>query len=145
MYKSRLAVQLSERVIIYEPSNSNDEMHYRICEKLNQALNCNLLVVTANNLILCMERRLQSLSFNGTVEREWILDGLITYIKVVGGPVGQECLIAGSFNKNLHTHCQAKIEPFSRILILYSCLFPKYIITIFTQYCISEAEVLFLF
>ncbi|XP_076182185.1 intraflagellar transport protein Oseg1 isoform X4 [Ptiloglossa arizonensis] len=95
VYKCRLAVQLSERVIIYEPTNSTDGMHYRICEKLNQALSCNLLVVTANNLILCTERRLQSLSLSGIVEREWILDGLITYIKVVGGPVGQECLIAG--------------------------------------------------
>lgn len=99
MYKNRLAVQLSERVIIYEPSNSNDGMHYRIYEKLNQVLNCNLLVVTTNNLILCTERQLQSLSFNGTIEREWILDGLITYIKVVGGPIGQECLIIGSYYK----------------------------------------------
>ncbi|XP_029052422.2 intraflagellar transport protein 122 homolog [Osmia bicornis bicornis] len=95
VYKNRLAVQLSERVIIYEPSNSNDGMHYRIREKLNQALNCNLLVVAANNLVLCTEKRLQSLSFNGIIGREWILDGLITYIKVVGGPAGQECLIAG--------------------------------------------------
>lgn len=70
-------------------------MHYRIREKLNQALNCNLLVVAANNLVLCTEKRLQSLSFNGIIGREWILDGLITYIKVVGGPAGQECLIAG--------------------------------------------------
>uniref|UniRef100_A0A6P3UIJ5 Intraflagellar transport protein 122 homolog n=1 Tax=Bombus terrestris TaxID=30195 RepID=A0A6P3UIJ5_BOMTE len=95
VYRNRLAVQLSERVIIYEPSNSNDGMHYRIYEKLNQTLNCNLFVVTTNNLILCTERQLQSLSFNGTIEREWILDGLITYIKVVGGPIGQECLIIG--------------------------------------------------
>ncbi|XP_076277313.1 intraflagellar transport protein Oseg1 isoform X1 [Lasioglossum baleicum] len=96
LYKNRLAVQLSERVIIYEPSNTNDDgMHYRICEKLNQPLNCNLLVVTTNNLILCTERRLQSLSFSGTIEREWILDALITYIKVVGGPIGQECLVVG--------------------------------------------------
>lgn len=102
MYKCRLAVQLSERVIIYEPTNSTDGMHYRICEKLNQALSCNLLVVTANNLILCTERRLQSLSLSGIVEREWILDGLITYIKVVGGPVGQECLIAGLYYKKIY-------------------------------------------
>ncbi|KAG6796046.1 intraflagellar transport protein [Apis mellifera caucasica] len=95
VYKNRLAVQLSERVIIYEPLNSNDGMHYRIYEKLNQALSCNLLVITTNNLILCTERRLQSLSFNGIIEREWILDGLITYIKVIGGPIGQECLIIG--------------------------------------------------
>ncbi|XP_014477546.1 PREDICTED: intraflagellar transport protein 122 homolog [Dinoponera quadriceps] len=95
VYRNRLAVQLPERVIIYEPSGASDGMHYRIREKLNQTLNCNLLVVTSNNLVLCLERRLQSLSFTGVIEREWILDGLITYIKVAGGPAGQECLIAG--------------------------------------------------
>lgn len=97
VYRNRLAVQLSERVIIYEPSGAGDGMHYRIRDKLNQTLNCNLLVVTSNHLVLCLERRLQSLSFSGIIEREWILDGLITYIKVAGGPAGQECLIAGKF------------------------------------------------
>ncbi|KAG7202395.1 hypothetical protein KM043_018711, partial [Ampulex compressa] len=95
IYRGKLAVQLPERVIIYEPSSSAEGMHYRVCEKLNQPLNCNLLVVTANNLVLCLERRLQSLSFTGVVEREWILDEIITYIKVIGGPVGRECLIVG--------------------------------------------------
>ncbi|KYN32363.1 hypothetical protein ALC56_13220 [Trachymyrmex septentrionalis] len=95
VYRNRLAVQLPERVIIYEPSGTGDGMHYRIRDKLNQTLNCNLLVVTSNHLVLCLERRLQSLSFAGIIEREWILDGLITYIKVAGGPAGQECLIAG--------------------------------------------------
>ncbi|KYN08527.1 PREDICTED: intraflagellar transport protein 122 homolog [Cyphomyrmex costatus] len=94
VYRNRLAVQLPERVIIYEPSGT-DGMHYRIRDKLNQTVNCNLLVVTSNHLVLCLERRLQSLSFTGIIEREWILDGLITYIKVAGGPAGQECLIAG--------------------------------------------------
>lgn len=95
MYRDRLAVQLPERVIVYEPSGNSEGMHYRIRDKLTQSLNCNLLVVTTNHLILCLEKRLQSLTFTGVIEREWILDGAITYIKVVGGPSSQECLIAG--------------------------------------------------
>lgn len=94
IYRDRLAVQLPERVIIYEPTGT-DRMHYRIREKLNQTLDCQLLVVTTNHLILCSERRLQSLFFTGVIEREWILDDIITYIKIIGGPAGQECLIAG--------------------------------------------------
>ncbi|XP_066600383.1 intraflagellar transport protein 122 homolog isoform X2 [Prorops nasuta] len=78
VYKNRLAVQLPERVIIYEPSGSSDGMHYRIKEKLNQGLNCNFFVVTTDHLVLCLERRLQSLSFVGVIEREWILDRLNT-------------------------------------------------------------------
>ena len=70
-------------------------MHYKIKEKLSMSLECNLLVVTTNNLILCLDKRLQSMSFNGDIEREWILDGAIFYIKVIGGPPGRECLTAG--------------------------------------------------
>ena len=75
-------------------------MHYRIREKLAQTLDCNLLVVTSNHLILCLEKRLQSVSFAGVIEREWILDSSITYIKVAGGPAGKECLITGSLNNS---------------------------------------------
>ncbi|XP_046605986.1 intraflagellar transport protein 122 homolog isoform X1 [Neodiprion virginianus] len=95
VYRDRLAVQLPERVIIYEPSGNSEGMHYRIRDKLPQSLNCNLLVVTTNHLVLCLDKRLQSLTFTGIIEREWILDGVITYIKVAGGPSGQECIIAG--------------------------------------------------
>ncbi|XP_051161996.1 intraflagellar transport protein 122 homolog [Leptopilina boulardi] len=95
VYKDKLAVQLPERVIIYEPSGNNEGMHYRITDKLAQALNCHMLVVTTNRLILCLDKRLQSLTFTGTIDREWILDGAITYLKIIGGPVGQECLVAG--------------------------------------------------
>lgn len=95
VYRDKLAVQLPERVIIYEPSGNSNGMHYRIQEKLSQTLNCNLLVVTSNHLILCLEKRLQSMSFSEIIEREWVLDSVITYIKVVGGPPSKECLIAG--------------------------------------------------
>ncbi|XP_001602472.1 intraflagellar transport protein 122 homolog [Nasonia vitripennis] len=98
VYRDRLAVQLSERVIIYEPSGNTEDMHYRIRDKLAQSLECSLLVVTTNNLMLYLDKRLQSLSFTGIIEREWILDGPVCYIKVVGGPPGQERLLAGLKN-----------------------------------------------
>ena len=64
IYKHRLAVQLAERIIIYELySADSSDMHYRVKEKINQKLDCNLLVVCTNHLILCQEKRLQSLNF----------------------------------------------------------------------------------
>ncbi|KDR19634.1 hypothetical protein L798_06155, partial [Zootermopsis nevadensis] len=99
IYKHRLAVQLPERVVIYE-LNSGDSvgMHYRVKEKINQKLECNLLVVCTEHLVLCQEKRLQCLTFEGVKEREWVMESPIRYIKVVGGPPGREGLLLGVKN-----------------------------------------------
>lgn len=50
-----LQVQLPDRIVIYELySEDAADMHYRIKEKINRKFDCNLLVVTANNIILCL-------------------------------------------------------------------------------------------
>jgi intraflagellar transport protein 122 len=151
VYKDRLAVQLPDRVCIYELSNDDqNDMHYRVRDKIHRALECNLLVVTSMHIILCQEKKLQvggpprppfphppSLpprptaadcspcakstphcalrplartvgkprkqrvqlySFQGEKEREWILEEVIRYIKVVGGPPGREGLLVGLRN-----------------------------------------------
>ncbi|KAI8925767.1 hypothetical protein BC831DRAFT_459392 [Entophlyctis helioformis] len=96
IYKDRLAVQLPDRIIIYELFHDDaGDMHYRIKEKLQKNLDCNLLVVTSQHIILCLERKLQMFSFLGEMEREWSLDTLIRYIKVIGGPRGREGLLVG--------------------------------------------------
>ncbi|XP_047473268.1 intraflagellar transport protein 122 homolog [Penaeus chinensis] len=99
IYKHRLAVQLPERIIIYELySQEASDMHYRVREKINQRLDCNLLVVCTNHIVLCQEKRLQCLNFSGIKEREWQMDSLIRYIKVVGGPANREGLLLGLKN-----------------------------------------------
>lgn len=73
-------------------------MLYRSKEKINQKLECNLLVVCTRHLVLCQEKRLQCLTFEGIKEREWVMGSPIRYIKVVGGPPGRECLLLGLKN-----------------------------------------------
>eukprot|EP00854_Cymbomonas_tetramitiformis_P014886 gene14886-17599_t len=96
VYKDRLAVQLPDRVIIYELSHDDAfDMHYRVSTKIQKRLDCNLLVVTSMHVILCQEKKLQLYSFDGVKEREWVLESVIRYIKVVGGPAGREGLLVG--------------------------------------------------
>ena len=96
IYKHRLAVQLAERIVIYELySGDLADMHYRVKEKINQKVDCNLLVVCTNHLVLCHEKKLTCLNFMGQKEREWMMESLIRYIKVVGGPSEREGLLLG--------------------------------------------------
>ena len=61
-------------------------------------LDCNLLVVTSCHIILCQERKLQLFNFKGKKVREWVLEAIIRYIRVVGGPTGREGLLIGLKN-----------------------------------------------
>lgn len=56
IYKHRLAVQLPERIMVYELSaDSSDlnDMHYRLRDKINRKVECTLLVVCSQHLVLC--------------------------------------------------------------------------------------------
>lgn len=99
VYRDRLAVQLPDKVIIYEVSHDDPlDMHYKNIEKIKQKFVCSLLVVTTHHIILCQERKLQLYSFKGNLEREWNLDALIRYIKVAGGAQMREGLLVGLKN-----------------------------------------------
>ncbi|KAM7095874.1 intraflagellar transport protein 122 homolog isoform X3 [Ciconia boyciana] len=99
IYKNRLAIQMPEKILIYELySDDSSDMYYRVKEKIAKKFECNLLVVCSNHIILCQEKRLQCLSFSGIKEREWLMESLIRYIKVIGGPPGREGLLVGLKN-----------------------------------------------
>jgi len=99
VYRDRLAVQIPERVLIYEVSHDDPlDMHYKNIEKIKRRFECSLLVVTAHHIILCQEKKLQLYSFTGILEREWLLDSLVRYIKVVGGAPLREGLLVGLKN-----------------------------------------------
>lgn len=104
VYKNRLAVQLKKRVLVYELGEGDDgyDMQYRIKKRINNALECNMLVVTSEHVILCQETRLQLYSLDGTKEREWVLESVIRYIKLVGGPDGGEGLLVALKNGSVY-------------------------------------------
>lgn len=104
VYRDRLAVQLSDRIIIYElagnngngtSTNASYDMHYRVKERITKDLPCSLLVVTSLHFILCQKQKLQQYDFTGRKEREWVMESLIRYIKVTGGAPGREGLLVG--------------------------------------------------
>ncbi|XP_063076713.1 intraflagellar transport protein 122 homolog isoform X2 [Engraulis encrasicolus] len=102
IYRNRLAIQLPEKILIYECyTDDSSDMHYRVKEKISRRFECNLLVVCSRHIILCQEKRLQCLSFTNVKEREWLMESLIRYIKVIGGPPGREGLLVGLKNGSI--------------------------------------------
>lgn len=58
IYRNRLAIQLPEKILIYELySDDSSDMHYRVKEKICKKFECNLLVVCSLHIILCQVRR----------------------------------------------------------------------------------------
>ena len=97
VYKNKLAVQLPTQVVLYHLLDEQDPegMQYVVGTKIQRALECSLLVATSHHLILCLEKKLQLLDFDGNSEREWAFDSVVRYIKVTGGPVGKEGALVG--------------------------------------------------
>jgi intraflagellar transport protein 122 len=103
VYKDRLAVQLPNHILIYElisegsgeGDSTGEELRPKLRWKIAGNLECFLLVVVSNSLVLCQEKKLQLYNFKGEREREWLLDSAVRYVKVVGGPPGREGLVIG--------------------------------------------------
>nr|CAG4716983.1 unnamed protein product [Naegleria fowleri] len=111
IYRDRMAVQLKNKIHILELTHSKtenetgeeveEEMQYRIIEKIFKDIECNMLVITYGNLIFCHEKELNLYDFKGNLQRVWDLDAPIKYIKVIGGPPFKESLLVGLSNGSI--------------------------------------------
>jgi intraflagellar transport protein 122 len=58
VFKDRVAIQLPNRVALYqlEEGAGDLDMQYHSAAKINKKLECNLLVVTSQHILLCQVR-----------------------------------------------------------------------------------------
>ena len=91
---------MSEQIVIYElfKKDGSEQMHYKVKEKINQSFECTSMIVCSDCLIISKQEKLQCFSFKGNLEKEWILDSLIRYVKIIGGPPSKEQLLVGLNN-----------------------------------------------
>mgnify|MGYP000585963297 FL=1 len=102
VYKDRLAVQLPERVVIYAVVPEDElDMKYKSFKKINKAFDCTLLVMAYKHVLICYESKIQLYNLSGELDREWHMEAVIRYIKVMGGPPGRELVLVGLKNGNV--------------------------------------------
>ena len=119
LYKNKLAVQLSDRVCIYE-SNPDDsvDMHFRlrkekivISDRREEAVDpakrapsggstglnnkSNLMAITGMYLLFCTGTVLELYTFDGLRQKVWVLCSAALCMRVDGGPDGREGVLLG--------------------------------------------------
>ncbi|CAH8503886.1 unnamed protein product [Schistosoma rodhaini] len=99
LFKNLLAIQLPEKILIYESSSDDmKDMHYRINTKLLKQIHCQYLIIITNHLIVGQTNCLTCINFKGIKEREWIVDSPVNCIRIIGGPPNKEGLLLGLKN-----------------------------------------------
>jgi intraflagellar transport protein 122 len=101
LYKSKLAVQLSDKVCVYESNADEDtDMHFRARkERMTMSeRKSDLMVVTSQHLLFTIDNVVELYSFGGIREKVWYMESSINFIRVDGGPEGREGVIYGLEN-----------------------------------------------
>lgn len=102
LYKNKLAVQLSDKVCIYESNpDETQDMHFRLRRERIHASNtipCESMIITGINILFFETNIAQMFSFDGVLLRQWSLESNITCVKISSGPEGKEGIILGLQN-----------------------------------------------
>ncbi len=81
-------------MIIYavQPDDPFD-MKYKAAKKITKKIDCDLLFCLMDHIIVSKGNKVQLFNFSGVIEREWILDDEVTFMKVMGGAPGREGVV----------------------------------------------------
>ena len=101
LYRNKLAVQLSDKVCVYE-SNADEaqDMHFR-ARKERMTISdkqCDMMLVTSEHLLFTVGPVIELYSFEGKRQRVWRMESPVVFIKVDGGHEGKEGLLLGMEN-----------------------------------------------
>lgn len=101
LYKNKLAVQLSDKVCVYESSAEEEtDMHFRARkERMTMGKRkSDLMAVASQHLLFTVDNVVELYSFTGNREKVWYMEAPVNFIRVDGGPEGREGVIFGLDN-----------------------------------------------
>ena len=65
-------------------------MKYKANKKITKKVDCDMLYVLSNHLITAKGKTISLMNFAGIIEREWVLDSEVTFIRIMGGAPKKE-------------------------------------------------------
>lgn len=95
LYKNKLAVQVSDKVFIYE-SNSEDlnDIHFRLKkERVTYNIESSSMGIIINYLLFSHQNTVSTYTFDGIKTRTWTFESKVKYFNVDCGLVDKECVI----------------------------------------------------
>ncbi|ETO24654.1 hypothetical protein RFI_12502 [Reticulomyxa filosa] len=105
LFENLLAIETDKSVVVYKneqngsnSSRSSNGLTYVMSQQIaTGTLSCNLLLISSQHLILCHENWLECLKMEEKAQKvmEWKFTATIRYLKMIGGPKGQELMICG--------------------------------------------------
>jgi intraflagellar transport protein 122 len=109
LFRNKLAVQLLDRICVYESSvDDTTDIHFRLRKEritlmsgsfnLESKAVSNLMVVTSMHIFTCLQQYLELYHQNGYRQRLWKLESEVLYMMVDGGQDGKEGVLIGLAN-----------------------------------------------
>ena len=95
VYKEKIGVNLREKIFIYTSQMEDGQQKYKMHKKINKKIECSQFLIFSNHIVFANRCKAQLLKLNGDVEREWVFDAKIKYMRSVGGPANRESFLVG--------------------------------------------------
>ena len=96
IFKDKLAVLQNERLLIYVAAEEG--LRYSPYRKITKKFECDSMEILNSHALFAKDNKIQVYNFLGELEREWILDGKVTYLRTIGGPPKREHALVGLAN-----------------------------------------------
>ena len=77
---------------------AEERLKYSPYRKIAKRFDCDSMEILNSHVLFAKDNKIQVYNFLGELEREWIMDGKVTYLKTIGGPPKREHALLGLAN-----------------------------------------------
>jgi|JI6StandDraft_1071083.scaffolds.fasta_scaffold14263_4 intraflagellar transport protein 122 len=96
IFKEKLAVLQNDRLLIYIASE--ESLKYNPFRKITKQFDCESMAILNSHVVFAKDSKVQLYNLMGELEREWVFESNLTFVKALGGPPKREHLVLGLQN-----------------------------------------------